>query len=182
MNILRPDYIGFVIGCPSSPRSVSMEMAERLSSEVDEGIGKIGVFVDMDIDSVAGLLRSGLIDMAQLHGSEDDLYIRRIQDMTGRKVIKSFPAPRKDEALGCHADMILFDGACPGSGIGYDYSSLIGFPRPFFVAGGLSPENVADVIAILHPFAVDVSSSVESMGAKDYEKAERFIREARRIV
>lgn len=182
MNILSSDYIGIVIGCPFSSRSVDFETAGKLFSEVRNGIGKVCVFVDMDEDEVIEFLLSGSADIAQLHGNESNQYIRKIQARTGKKVIKSFHPWEIDQAMKSAADIVLFDNMCPGSGALYDYSVLSGFPRPFIVAGGLSPDNVSEVISTLNPFAVDVSSSVESMGFKDYGKTSSFIKEARRVL
>ena len=106
----------------------------------------------------------------------------KIQARTGKKVIKSFHPWEIDQAMKSAADIVLFDNMCPGSRALYDYSVLSGFPRPFIVAGGLSPDNVSEVISTLNPFAVDVSSSVESMGFKDYGKTSSFIKEARRVL
>ena len=134
---------------------------------------------DSDIETVINLLISNVIDIAQLHGSENDEYIKRVQEETGKRIIKAFPASKADEALNSYADLILFDNTNHESGKAYDYSALLRLPRPFIVAGGISSENAASVINLLNPFALDASSSVETNGFKGYAKIQAFIKAVR---
>ncbi len=102
-----------------------------------------------------------------------------MQEETGKRIIKAFPASKADEALNSHADLILFDNTNHESGKAYDYPALLRLPRPFIVAGGISSENAASVINLLNPFALDASSSVETNGFKDYAKIQAFIKAVR---
>ena len=179
-NELMPEYIGFVFW-PRSKRYISSDAAVRLGSLLDPGITAVGVFVDEDIDKVSGLLADGVIAAAQLHGSEDDAYIRRLQDATGRPVIKAFrikPESDTDMINDCAADLILLDSGAGGGRV-LDRSLLTGIKRPYILAGGLSPDNVEDALKELSPYGVDVSSGIETDGAKDTDKMRRFVEKVR---
>ncbi len=175
VNGLRPDYVGFVF-FRGSRRCVDRKSAEELRSILDPRIQSVGVFVDEDIHVVAGLLESGIIQLAQLHGSEDDSYIRELRDMTNRPVMKAFriSSPSDAEMAGrSAADMILLDSGA-GSGKVFEWASAGRIERPYFLAGGLTPGNVGQAIRTLHPYGVDVSSGVETEGKKDPIKTAAF--------
>ncbi|MFA6689436.1 MAG: phosphoribosylanthranilate isomerase [Sphaerochaetaceae bacterium] len=174
VNELGPEYVGFVIDVPSSPRSIDARHLTGLVQELDDGIVKVGVFVDESLDFVSGLLADGLIDMAQLHGDEPDAYVSELCSV-GRPVIKAFRFFDLDRASSCPADYILIDGAVAGSGHTFPWDAVSTVRRPFFLAGGLDSANVGEAVARLRPFAVDVSSSVESGGVKDFSKMAEFI-------
>ena len=180
VNIVLPDYIGFVFW-EKSRRNVSRDKAEMLSASLDGRIRRVGVFVDEDADLIYELLKDGIIDMAQLHGSEDEEYIKRLKSMGEFPVIKAFNINRvKDfeEIEKSPADHVMID---PGKGDGktFEWGKLNGLKRPFFLAGGLDPENVGNAIELLKPFAVDVSSGVETDGLKDKDKIIRFAQACR---
>ncbi|MBO4337524.1 MAG: phosphoribosylanthranilate isomerase [Lachnospiraceae bacterium] len=175
-NLLGADFAGFVFA-KKSKRYIDKETAARLRNALSREISAVGVFVDEDIETVAGLLNEGIIDMAQLHGSEDDDYIRRLKKITGKPVIKAFritSVEDVDAAEKSIADHILLDAGA-GEGRVFDWSCLDSAKRPYFLAGGLSPENVSDAIERLHPFALDVSSGIETRGSKDHVKMEAFM-------
>ncbi|MCR5775433.1 MAG: phosphoribosylanthranilate isomerase [Lachnospiraceae bacterium] len=175
-NALRPDYIGFVFA-PKSRRYVSKEQALRLRSMLDPSIKTVGVFVDTKIEEIARMYEEGVIDIAQLHGSEDDVFIRRLKELMPGPVIKAVrvgSAKDAEEAEGSAADHILFDSGA-GTGEVFDWSMLGGIRRPYFLAGGLDTENVAEALHYLHPFAVDVSSGIETDGFKDEAKMRDFV-------
>jgi len=174
-NQLAPDYIGFVFA--ESRRRVTPEQAARLREGLREGIVPVGVFVNAPPEAVAGLLEDGTIDMAQLHGAEDEAYLARLRRLTEKPVIKAFSVRSSADlarALAASADYILLDNGAGGTGESFDWSLLRGFPRPFFLAGGLTPETAREAIDAANPFAVDVSSGVETGGVKDFEKMRRF--------
>ncbi len=170
-NELKPDYIGFVLA-PGSRRSLSPERAARLKSLLSPGIPAVGVFVNEAPEIVAGCLNSGLIDLAQLHGREDEQYLARLRSLTDKKLIRAFRVQEKDDLSAAEqssADLILLDAGA-GGGTVFDWSLLSGFSRPYMLAGGLNPENVGEAVRLLRPFGVDVSSGIESGGRKDPEK------------
>ncbi len=179
-NRLMPDYIGFVFW-KKSRRFVERSQAEQLRKMLDPNIKAVGVFVDEDPDIVSSLLSDGIIDMAQLHGNEDELYIKNLRKNTGRQVIRAFIANDEkylQKAACCSADHILFDAGM-GDGKTFDLSGLKGFDRPYFLAGGLDCQNITEAIHTLHPFAVDVSSGIETGGLKDPLKMEAFVNAVR---
>ena len=180
-NELRPEYIGFVFA-PKSKRYIDPQKAARLKELLSSDIRAVGVFVDEAPDTVAALLNNGIIDIAQLHGSEDEAYIQRLRQLTDQPIIKAFQIKSRHdlaEAEACNADHILLDSGA-GTGNVFDWSVLQDVKRPYFLAGGLSPDNVGDAIGLLHPYAVDVSSGIETDGRKDEEKAAAFIAAVRK--
>ena len=179
-NLLRPDYIGFVFA-EKSRRYVSPEKAAKLRSELAPGILAVGVFVNEDPEKVADLLDRRIIDIAQLHGTEDEDYIMRLRQLTGSPIIQAFKIRSEDDldrARKSTADHILLDAGA-GDGLTFDWKILFAFDRPYFLAGGLTPENAGEAVKLLCPFAVDVSSGIESSGIKDKEKMDKFVRAVR---
>lgn len=172
VNEARPDFIGFVINFPKSRRSVTPAQAQKLRERLDAGIVPVGVFVNEDVKTVAELLNSGVIDMAQLHGQEDEAYIRELRRLSEKKVSQAFTVRDARDLAGAaasSADYILLDNGT-GTGKAFDWSLIRDIRRPWFLAGGLTPENLADACARLEPWAVDLSSGVETDGHKDREK------------
>ena len=179
-NRLMPEYIGFVFA-PASRRFISLEEAAALRHALSPGIRAVGVFVDEDAETVARLLESGVIDIAQLHGNEDEAYIARLKARTGKPVIRAFRVKNAEDlraAEASPADMILLDAGA-GDGKTFDWSMLSSVSRPYFLAGGLTPENTAETVKRYHPFAVDVSSGIETDGFKDCNKMRAFMRAVR---
>ena len=173
VNEAEPDYAGFVIHVPGSRRSVSPEEAARLRARLAGKIVPVGVFVDEPLENVATLLENGVIEMAQLHGSEGEGYIRELRARTGKPVCKAFRADTEQSvrpALHSKADYLLFDHGSGGTGKAFDWQLVSGVKRPFFLAGGLTVENLCPAISTVHPWAVDLSSGVEQAGQKDREK------------
>ena len=176
-NALMPDYIGFVFA-KKSKRYVAPERAMVLREGLASGIRVVGVFVNEVPEAVTALLNDGIIDVAQLHGSEDADYIKALRKLTDRPLIKAFRIDSTadlDRARRSPADHILLDHGAGGTGSAFDWALLQGFDRPCFLAGGLDPENVAQAVKALHPFAVDVSSGVETEGVKDISKMTAFV-------
>ena len=196
VNELHPDYIGFVFA-KKSRRYVSPERAAALKALLDPGITAVGVFVDEDPCLIAELVSEGIIDIPQLHGSESDEYIHELEELivemkkkalrNGRSfdelnvgiapMIQAFKIESIDDvrkASRSSADMILLDSGA-GSGKEFDWSLLKEIKRPYFLAGGLSADNAAEAIERLRPYALDVSSGIETDGFKDKEKMTRFM-------
>ena len=180
VNLVRPDYAGFVLA-PGFRRTVSVQEAGRLSSLLDEGIVPVGVFVDEPPENVARLLEDGTISIAQLHGMEDEEYLSRLRDFTSGTLMKCFRVSSRGDveaASCCSADLVMLDSGT-GTGKAFDWSLAEGLGRDFFLAGGLDPSNVGEAIKRMHPTAVDTSSGIETDGFKDYEKMEAFVKAVR---
>ncbi len=176
VNELKPEYIGFVFA-QKSKRCVSPKKAAELKKLLAPNIRTVGVFVDETAEAVAQLFARNIIDIAQLHGNEDDAYIRRLRALSGKPVIKAFRITSSQDilaALESAADFVLLDSGA-GTGSVFDWKLIQNLKRPYFLAGGLTPSNAALAVNILHPFAVDVSSGIETDGVKDKSKMESFI-------
>ena len=182
-NELQPDCIGFVFS-EKSRRYVPPGKAAELRGMLAPGIRAVGVFVREAPERVAELLSSGVIDIAQLHGGEDEEYIAKLRTLTDKPLIKAFrvdsPADLK-AARESSAAFILLDNGPGGTGTVFDWNLLEGFDRPYFLAGGLGPENAAQAVSALHPFAVDVSSGIETDGFKDRDKMQAFVEAVRSV-
>lgn len=181
VNELGPEYIGFVFW-PRSKRVVTREQALELKAMLDPSIKAVGVFVDEDIEVVKSLLNDDIIDIAQLHGSEDGTYINDLKMSTGKTVIKAFKIRSEDDGRQAEespADMVLLDSGM-GTGKTFNWEIIKGVKRPFFLAGGLAPDNAAEAIRELHPYALDVSSGIETEGIKDTKKMTDFYEAVRK--
>ena len=180
-NRLRPEYIGFVFA-PNSRRYVTAERAAELSALPAPGIQAVGVFVNAPPETVAGLLNRGVIDLAQLHGTEDEAYLSRLRALTDKPVIQAFRIRSEEDCLTARrssADYILLDSGA-GTGKAFDWSLIRELGRPYFLAGGLGPENAAASVRLLRPYAVDVSSGIETDGKKNQQKMADFVSAVRR--
>ena len=180
-NQLKPDFIGFVFA-QKSKRRVSHLKATELKSKLDPSVKAVGVFLDDDLDTVGALMNLGIVDMVQLHGSEDEEYIAKLRTITDKPIIKAFIINSIDDvkkAEECSADYILLDGG-KGSGKAFDWTLLKDIKRPYFLAGGLNPGNAADAVASLEPYAVDVSTGIETDGFKDAKKMTAFVSAVRK--
>jgi phosphoribosylanthranilate isomerase len=183
VNNEQPDYIGFMFA--QSRRKITPRQAFELRGRLDPGIIPVGVFVDEKIENVVTLAENGVIDIIQLHGSEDEEYIEKIIALTGKPVIKAIPVQKKGDVQTrekTSADYLLLDNSSGGSGRNFLWELIGSTEKPYFLAGGLSPENVTDAIDKTKPFAVDVSSGVETDGVKDPVKIREFIRKVRNYV
>lgn len=180
VNELMPDYIGFVF-FEKSCRNVTKEQAKALKSLLNPKIKAVGVFVDEDPSFIKELISEGIIDIAQLHGSEDEEYIAGIRQETKAPMIKAFKvrsAEDVDKANSSGADYILLDSGM-GTGKPFNWELLQGIRREYFLAGGLDPENVADALKVTGAIAVDVSSGIETDKKKDAAKMKRFVENVR---
>lgn len=178
-NELHPDYVGFVFA--GSRRRVTDGQAAQLRKILREDIPAVGVFVDEPIDHVAALVRQGVIQMVQLHGTEDEGFIRKLRRAVSVPVIQAFSvrSPEDIQDAGkSSADFILLDHGAGGTGQAFDWSLAAALDRPYFLAGGLHPGNAA-AAAELRPYAVDVSSGIETEGVKDRQKMIEFVRRIR---
>ena len=179
-NELGPDMIGFVFWKPSK-RYVGPDVASELRSMLDDGIIPVGVFVDEDPRVVAEIANDGTVDMVQLHGVEDEEYIHGLRKLTDVPIIRTFCVRSEADlvrASESSTDMVLLDNG-KGTGQTFDWTLMRDLGRDFILSGGLSASNVGDAVRRFHPYAVDVSSAVETDGFKDRSKMEQFIDAAR---
>ncbi len=184
-NAALPDMAGFILS-QGFRRSVSLEDAHALIERLDSQVTCVGVFVNELIENVVRFTRTCGSDedgaartvMVQLHGDEDDGYITQLrhamasQGQPSITILKAFTVrAREDVVRACtsSADLVLLDNG-QGTGETFDWSLLREVTRPYILAGGLGPDNVAQAINRLHPYAVDMSSGVETDGWKDPRK------------
>ena len=178
VNKYKPDYIGFVFA--DSKRKVSHELAGELKDNLDSDIVSVGVFVDADPEEIIGLFRNGVIDVAQLHGSEDEDYIIGLKDKTNHKleIINAIEMSEEvdlDSYENTQADFLLLDSG-KGSGMTFDWRLIRkNLKKEFFLAGGLDVSNICQAIEEFKPYAVDLSSSLETDGYKDETKIKEIM-------
>ena len=169
VNEARPDYCGFIVEYPKSRRSIDRTTLRELVRGLREKIVPVGVFVNATKELVAELLEEGTIQIAQLHGQESQEYIQELKVLTEKPLIQAFSIKSKEdvERRESVADYILLDQGSGGTGKVFDWSLVGEVGRPYFLAGGLDVENLREAIGLLHPWAVDLSSSLEIDGMKD---------------
>jgi phosphoribosylanthranilate isomerase len=180
-NEAQPDYAGFVFA--GTRRRVSDETARTLRQHLDTAIPAVGVFVDEPIDHIVSLVRAGTIQMVQLHGHEDETYIRSLRQVAAVPVIQAFAIRREDDmqrARDSTADYILLDQGAGGTGQRFDWRHTRHIDRPFFLAGGLDAAHIAEAMSF-QPFALDVSSGIETDGFKDRHKIMEFMAQVRAV-
>lgn len=176
-NKLKPDYIGFVFA-QKSHRNVSKDTARKLKNLLDDRIKVVGVFVNEPVENVLSLLKDGIIDIAQLHGTEDEIYISNLRKLTDKPIIKAFRIDSESDvvkAQNCSADYVLLDSGTGGTGTTFDWQLVSQINRPYFLAGGLNCDNIVDALTMCKPYAVDVSSGIETNGYKDENKMQNFV-------
>ena len=179
-NEILPEFVGFVFA-QKSRRRVSINQAAELKKNLRAEISAVGVFVDEEIKIVAEISGRGIIDAIQLHGAENDEYIKNLRRLTKIPIIKAFRVgglKNLELAENSAADFILLDSGA-GTGEIFDWTLPKNFRRPYFLAGGLTAENVRGAINLLNPFAVDVSSGIETDGVKNAEKMRQFVNAVR---
>ena len=177
VNAAAPDFAGFIFD-PSRRRYIRPEEAELLRRRLGNGIHSVGVFVNAPAEEILDVLRCCPVDAVQLHGQESNAEIEALRAARpGLFVIKAFRVDGPEDverAETSRADLILLDHGAGGTGEAFDWSLLRHVKRPFLLAGGLSADNVAEAIRLVHPWGVDASSSLETDGHKDAEKVKRF--------
>ena len=181
-NACRPAYVGFVFAS-ASRRYVPPERAEELRALLMPGIRAVGVFVNEKPERIARIADRGIIDLIQLHGTEDEAGIRQVRSLTGLPVIKAFSIAGERDVEAANescADYVLLDAGKGGTGTRFDWSLLSGMRRPYFLAGGLDMGNVSEAVERFHPYALDISSGIETDGVKDEKKMAAFAAEVRK--
>ena len=180
VNEAKPDFIGFVFA--KSRRQVSMEWAEAMRPKLRSEITPVGVFVNESLANVAQLLNNNIIEMAQLHGDENEHYIQELKSLTNKPIIKAVRVLSHDDietAQHTAADFLLLDNGTGGTGESFDWSLVRQVTKPFFLAGGLKADNIEQAIIATNPYAVDLSSGVETGGLKDRAKILEIVRSMR---
>ena len=180
VNDEKPEYVGFVFA--ESRRKVTPQFALDLRKKLNPDIIPVGVFVNDDPEYIVSLARQGIIGVIQLHGSENEEYICGLKAVADMPVIKAVAVVNKGDVqkwAETSADYLLFDGKNSGSGQSFDRDLIGKVEKPFFLAGGLCGKNIMAALEKVKPFAVDVSSGVETDGFKDPAKIREFIRMVR---
>jgi len=172
VNQYKPDYAGFVFA--PGRHQITFQQSSLLRKKLDPAIESVGVFVNESADTIINLFKADIISIAQLHGYGDQSMISKLQS-SGLTVIRVFVNEPIDNSL--TADFSMIDSGA-GSGKSLDLTTITPNHK-IFLAGGLTPENVRSAISLIHPFAVDVSSGVETNGQKDPEKINDFITQAK---
>ena len=165
------DYIGFVFA--PSKRQVTVEQVAELAKFIPSHIQKVGVFVSPSRAELLEAVDKVGLDLVQVHGRvTDDLF----EDLPCAS-IQAVQIDGDGHVPNSQADYLLFDAPVAGSGQTFDWGRLdtTELSQPFFIAGGLNEDNVVEAIQHFTPYAVDVSSGVETDGQKDHEKIRRFI-------
>lgn len=193
-NKLRPDFVGFVFA--KSRRMVTVDEAVCLRQALHDGIGAVGVFVGEDILKVASAAKICRLDAVQLHGFEDDEYVKLLRRFLPPKceIWKAVSVRSENDIKNAaikFANRLLLDAYSPnirgGTGKRFDWSLIknAGIDRPFFIAGGINASNVtaaieaAEKAETTHIFGIDVSGSVETDGHKDFDKMKAVIEKVR---
>lgn len=187
VNKWQPDLAGFVFA--PGRRQVDRSTALHLRLLLKPEIPAVGVFVNASIPEIAALVHDGIIQMVQLHGDETPEYIRALKQVAAAPVIKAIRVknPESLENLDRYpCEYFLLDAFSKeqygGLGQSFDHSLLTGkeIPKPYFLAGGLNPDNGGEAVRTLHPYGVDISSGVETDGWKDENKISAFVRAVRK--
>lgn len=165
------DYLGFVFA--PSRRQVSVAQAQALATHIPSSIKKVGVFVSPSRSQLEEAVRGVPLDLVQIHGDFDSTLLTGL----GVPLIKAVQIKGKTDWDSGGADFLLFDAPLAGSGKPFDWRLLetTELGLPFFIAGGLTVDNVGDAVARFRPYALDVSSGVETDGQKDPAKIRKFI-------
>jgi phosphoribosylanthranilate isomerase len=184
VNKYLPEYAGFIFA--DTPRKVSKETAAALREAMDPSIQTVGVFVNADPDYIEDLCSAGVIQLIQLHGDEEEAYIEDLRKRVTNPIVKAVRVQSTEQILEAEklpVDYLLLDtyvkGVYGGSGKGFDKTLIPELQKPYFLAGGLGAENVQENIGLCAPYAVDVSSAVETDGVKDEVKIREFIEAVR---
>ena len=177
-----------MIFAPETPRRCTVEDAEAIGAEMRRKVELAGVFVNAELDEVAALADVCALSLVQLHGDEGPAYCAEVARRTGAKIIKAVRARDQQSirALGAYRDRVDFhlvdtyvDGMHGGTGETFAWDLLKNRHSavPLIVSGGITPDNAADAVRALKPFAVDSASGTEAApGRKDPAKVTALIR------
>lgn len=171
VNELKPDFIGFILTA-GFRRSITREAAKALKARLSKDITAVGVFVNDSADVINSFIEEGIIDIAQLHGNESAELCKKINAPVIKFLKCDDTIEEKISDYESAVDYFLFDSGT-GTGNTFDWSKIPKTAKPFFLAGGLGADNLKKAIDETDPFAVDLSSSVETDGFKDYDKIKK---------
>lgn len=188
---LGADMLGFNF-YRGSKRYIEAALAAEIINSIDGRVDSVGVFVNADIDTIQRTVEATGLAAVQLHGDETPEFVRDVAETCGVPVVKALrvsPDFRAEMIREFSADSILLDVYSPaafgGTGERFDWSIAVAakeYTDRLFLAGGLTPENVAAAVELVRPYAVDVASGVEiAPGKKDAAKMNAFIRNAKGI-
>jgi len=182
------DALGFILS-KKGPRFIEGDIAAAITAQLPPFISRVGVFVDEKTETIKRIADVCKLDYVQLHGKETPIYCGKLREQINCRIIKAFQVEGKKSLGGIKdypVDSILLDAWSPedhgGCGVSFDWELALDIAKnfPIILAGGLNPQNVKDAIRQVEPFAVDVSSGVQSTARqKDKEKIFKFIREAK---
>ncbi len=175
VNEARPDYVGFVF-YEKSHRNISLEKAYSLKEKLVDGIKTVGVFVDETADSLLEYAKSGVFDVLQLHGGEDNAFIYGLKEKTDIEIWQAFKLRTAEDVKKANdsaADMLVLDNG-KGTGMTFDWTLLGEIKRDFFLAGGINTKNIDEAIK-LAPYGIDCSSGAETDRIKDKEKIKYIV-------
>lgn len=184
-NELKPDYVGFVFA--KSKRQIEVEQALDLISLLDKEIKTVGVFVNEPVENALKIAQTLNLDVLQFHGDETQDYIDNFKNFTVWKAIRIKDKEDLEKTKQFKVNSFVFDTLTKneygGTGKTFNWEVLKGFELnvPIILAGGLNENNVEEAIKIVDPYAVDVSSGVETEGYKDFKKLKSFIEKVRGI-
>lgn len=183
-------YVGFVF-YPPSPREVTLEQARELAAAVPDHVKKVGLVVNPDDKTLQYIVKGGVIDLLQLHGSEVPERVAEIRKRFGLPVIKAIAVSGPEDVKAAKsyedvADILLFDALPPehattpgGNALAFDWQLIHGqtWKKPWILAGGLNVDNLQKAVRACDATAVDVSSGVEVFhGVKSPDKIREFLR------
>lgn len=179
VNVAEPDYIGFVFA--KSRRQLSQAQAKAFRSQLKPSIVPVGVFVNALPSEIVRLYAEHTIEIAQLHGTEDETYIQKLKNLCDIPIIKAISVNKAEDILlweHSSADYLLFDNGGGGTGKTFDWHLIPPCEKPFFLAGGLAVTNLETAISFF-PYCVDVSSGAETDGKKDKHKILELVEKVR---
>lgn len=182
VNEATADYVGFVFA--KSHRQISVKQADLFRQKLNKNIISVGVFVNNSIEEIQKIYNDGIISVAQLHGSEDNNYIAELRKNCKVEIIKSVNASNGidiQKVKNIDADFLLFDGGTGGEGKTFNWEILSEINKPFFLAGGLNIDNIDEAIKKVKPYAVDLSSGVETDRVKDKQKILNIVRRVKNV-
>lgn len=185
VNEVLPDYIGFIVMFPKSHRNIGLETALRLKARLSPEIKSVAVSVNAPVSEFAEFANSGPAELLQLHGDEDAEYIAKLRSLTAAPLIKAVKVTRLEDierAQALDVDFLLLDSGT-GSGKTFDHSLIDKerITKPFFLAGGLTPENVRQAVLDVQPYGVDMSSGIETDRVKNREKIRAAVENVRSV-
>ena len=186
VNTNLPDYIGFVFA--RSKRQIDVKKAKALKDCLNPSIKTVGVFVNEEINNIIKLCNTKVIDLIQLHGDENEDYIRKLKDYVPNKIIKAVRVRDQEDikkAMKFSCDYLLLDtyqrGEYGGTGKAFDWSVIPEISKPYFLAGGINSGNIEQAVKQCNPYCIDVSSGVETNGYKDPEKIKEIVAKVKQI-